>query len=141
VAGLPAERHYLANRYAELTSSRGQIFAHTDLSSKSRIGFVGFPQTYPLYGPRFANQVQYVGEPGPDHAFNDFTSCRSFVAALAAGGYDQLVTLTVPGRPNQYAPAADWARRAGWTQVFTNPAGWVLQPPASAADPAGCRSG
>jgi hypothetical protein len=126
VAGLPAERRYLSHRYTSSASPLAAVYARANRFSGERIAGEGFPLLYPLYGARFANQVQYVGQAGPDHAFVDFASCRAWAQAVDAAGYQYLVVLngsTVsPG-----SRFASWARHTGATEVFSNPAGWIYR--------------
>ena len=103
-AGLRVERHYEAGRYAE-----SRLAAWADSVRGARIGFVGVSEHYPLYGLHLSNRVDYVGQQGPHGSFSSIRTCEAFRAAIAAGGYDFVVT-----GPEKWqlepAPESDWMR-------------------------------
>jgi hypothetical protein len=129
VAGLPALRHYEHNRYAHPTSPLAAVFAHSAELSNDRVGLVGFPQTYPFYGPRFRTPVQYVAAEGPHHVFLDYTSCASWVDGVNASGVNALVVLTQTSAPDKYEPFVQWTSDAGGRLMFSDAAGAIFAVP------------
>lgn len=138
VVGLPAERHYLANRYASTATPTDALFSWSRGVANTHIGAVGFPTLYPFYGASFSNTVRYVGQPAVHHAFNDYTACVPWVRALVAGRYQYVVVMPFANGTGGYARFAAWTREAGANQVLRNSAGWVFRVPGSLSA-SGCR--
>ena len=123
--GYPLQRHYLADRFLNNGPEEEQI-PQTHLNSayrwargisEARIGLAGttagFLQ-YGFYGTDLSNHVIYLGENGPDGAFNAIPSCAAFRSAVNAAELDYLVTspflnFIQTGRPIS-SPEARWLR-------------------------------
>jgi hypothetical protein len=129
VAGYAHQRDYNDARFARSSAAVDWVDAHAP--SHSRVGVTGswsanfFVPTYALFGPRFGNQVEYVGPIVSDQVrfYRDSTRFRR---ALRRGRYDLLAvgrleepdiahpriqrTLAVP-------PEERWARSAGFAEV------------------------
>jgi len=73
----------------------------------------GISPVLPAFGPRFENDVRYVG-PVVDEMQQRYEDRDAFVAALERGGYDALV-LGQGRREVGDPPEDEWARSAGWT--------------------------
>jgi hypothetical protein len=71
---------------------------------------------YPLYGLRISNDVDYLGQRGPNGAFRQFGTCREWRAALNAGRYRYVVIATKrqqSGRHTVVVPGPDrWTKSA-----------------------------
>jgi hypothetical protein len=101
--GYPLQRDYLGDRFANDGPPEEWIpgfgldsayrWAHG--VEDARIGLAGttagFLQ-YGFYGTDLSNRVAYLGEEGPDGAFNAIPTCSRFRAAVNAGDLDYLVT-------------------------------------------------
>jgi hypothetical protein len=124
--GYPLQRHYLEGRFAN-TGSKEERIPGMDLDDAyrwardvdhSRIGLVGTSAGfagYGFYGTDLTNRVHYLGEEGPQGAFNALPSCAAFRAAVDAAQLDYLVTAPFlnflhPGDPVA-SPEARWLRR------------------------------
>jgi hypothetical protein len=110
LATTPAAGYYLHRRYAHGGHVYANVYAWARGVHDARIGFVGFPEGYPLYGPHLNNTVDYVGRPTPHGGYADYPSCETWRAALARAGYRYVVTFGLPW--NGQLPAAD-----GWTRT------------------------
>jgi hypothetical protein len=104
VLGAYGQRRYLRARYRDRETPVHRIFAWAQDVRGARIGYVGFFDHYPLYGPDLSNYVQYVGRRQADHSFVDITSCAAWRRAVDHGRYDYLVVM--PAFPDQPDPAA-----------------------------------
>ena len=89
--GWPVQAHYLRGRYADRRDWLAPAYLWARHTGHVRIGFVGFFQQYPLYGPDLSNWVQYVGRPGPNGNFSSATTCRQWRGLLRDGRYDYVV--------------------------------------------------
>jgi hypothetical protein len=87
----------------------------------------GLVPVAPLFGPRLANDVAYVG-PVIEHRLEQYRAAAPFDRALRRGRYRLLVVGTgFPPRPN---PREEWwARRAGYTPLVTDPRLVLLRAP------------
>jgi len=75
----------------------------------------GLSPVLPSFGPRFENEVEYVG-PLVDEMQQRYEERGDFLAALERGGYDLLIV----GRGRPELPPVregDWAASAGWELV------------------------
>ena len=123
--GYPLQRHYLDDRYLNDGPEEDRIpQMHLDSAyrwargiSDARIGLAGttagFLQ-YGFYGTDLSNHVIYLGETGPDGAFNAIPGCAAFRSAVNAAQLDYLVTspflnFIQTGRPIS-SPEARWLR-------------------------------
>ncbi len=97
--GYPLQRHYLRDRFGPTSEIPG---LHLDAAynwardkSNTRIGLAGttagFLQ-YGFYGTDLSNQVIYLGQKGPNGAYNAIPTCTAFRAAVNAADLDYLVT-------------------------------------------------
>jgi hypothetical protein len=97
--GYPLQRHYLDNRFAagsEIPGLRMEAaYRWARDRSNTRIGLAGttagFLQ-YGLYGTDLSNRVVYLGEKGPNGAYNAIPTCTAFRAAVNAADLEYLVT-------------------------------------------------
>jgi hypothetical protein len=76
----------------------------------------GIGPALPAFGPRYENEVGYVGELDQD-TIRRFDSREGFVAAVRRGGYDVLVV----GRGSSSGDEESWARAAGYEPVAESP--------------------
>jgi hypothetical protein len=67
---------------------------------------------YPFYGTDLSNEVQWLGEEGPDGAFLRIPDCAGWRRTLAAGGYTHVVTTYDPFLPG---PLTD-TKEGLWTR-------------------------
>lgn len=98
----------------------------TEAGSDQRVGLVaswpddGVPPPLPAFGPRFRNEVEYVGSVDKD-VFRRYRTTAAFTAAVRRGDYDYLVVgrgrdVSKPGvREERFAEAA------GYTLVKRSP--------------------
>jgi hypothetical protein len=87
----------------------------------------GLVPVAPLFGPRLANDVAYVG-PVIEHRLEQYRAAPPFNRALRRGHYRLLVVGTgFPPRPNP--PQERWARRAGYVPLVTDPRLVLLRAP------------
>jgi hypothetical protein len=140
IAGGPVQSRYLGHRYRHGTDPRTMLYAAFGVVHHSHVGVIGFPMQYPLYGGRLDNTVDYVGQHGPKHSFEDYRSCTALRAALSAGRYKFVVVEPFPHQPPP--PAAGWLGADPQAKlVFTNLAATVFQLPVGAPpDDGGCTS-
>jgi hypothetical protein len=107
-AGYQVQRDYADARYAD-----GALAWARQLGD-ARIATVGWVRSYPLYGDRFENRVDYVARRGHAGSVVELGDCKSWRRALNRGGYDYAVT-SPPVFP--YAlPGLEESRQAGWTR-------------------------
>jgi hypothetical protein len=119
--GYPVERHYLRERFAPGSEIPGMhlesAYAWARGTSDARIGLAGTTAgflEYGFYGTDLSNDVSYLGEEGPDGAFNAIPGCARFRAAVNAAALDYLVTAPFlnfihPDQPVT-SPEARWLR-------------------------------
>jgi hypothetical protein len=97
--GYPLQRHYLRDRFGSESEIPG---LHLDAAynwargkSDTRIGLAGttagFLQ-YGFYGTDLSNRVIYLGEEGPNGAFNAIPTCAAFRSAVNAADLEYLLT-------------------------------------------------
>jgi 4-amino-4-deoxy-L-arabinose transferase-like glycosyltransferase len=97
--GYPLQRHYLRDRFGPGSEIPGMhmeaAYRWARDRSDARIGLAGttagFLQ-YGLFGTDLSNRVTYLGEKGPNGAFNAIPTCARFRAAVNAADLEYLVT-------------------------------------------------
>ncbi len=116
--GWRMQETFIDQRYAGLDPTTDWIRDHAPPGS--RIGVAStwgtaYAPPLPAFGPRFENEVSYVG-PVEDEMLREYDDGAAFGAALDGGGYDYLII----GRGDPGGPPAEeeeWARQAGWRFV------------------------
>lgn len=97
-AGYPYQRHYLSVRY-----SRDPLARWADALHDARIGEIGYPEAYPLYGSHLSNKVVYLERPTGRGDLLPARSCRAWAATLKLFAIHYVVvgtnTLIPPGTP------------------------------------------
>jgi hypothetical protein len=151
--GYPMQRHYLDARFAN-GGPREEWIPGMDLDSAyrwargvedARIGLAGTTAGflgYGFHGTDLSNQVVYVGEEGPNGAFNAVPTCRAFRAAVGAADLDYLVIAPFlnflhPDDPIP-SPEARWLRGEDAVQPLLRSGPvtvWRIERP---LDPAAC---
>jgi hypothetical protein len=125
--GYPLQRAYLDDRFRnkgpaeERLPGYGLDFAYSwaqDIRD-ARIGLAGTTAGflgYGFYGPDLSNRVVYVGEEGPDGAFNAIRSCGRFRSAVNEAELDYLLTAPflnfIDSERPVSSPEAGWLRGA-----------------------------
>jgi len=78
----------------------------------------GIAPPLPAFGPRYGNEVEYVGE-YVDEMQRQYPDRAEFVAALAEGAYDYLlIGRGIPARP--FVKEEGWAQSAGFERVVAS---------------------
>lgn len=132
--GAAVQSFYLDHRYTETGQSRSALYAALRGVHGQHIGVVGFPMQYPFYGPTLANKVDYIGQSGPHHSFEDYRSCDEWRQALANDRIDYVVVLPFNGQPPP--PAMQWMTGdPGAVLVAQNPFGAIFRRTTNAATP------
>jgi hypothetical protein len=110
-------------------------YALAHAPADTRIGLAGewtaqgLVPVAPLFGPRLANDVAYVG-PVIEHRLEQYRAPAPFDRALRRGRYRLLVVGTgFPPRPNPREER--WARRIGYVPLVSDPRLVLLRAPAS----------
>lgn len=118
--GERGQRHFYRYRYAGMDPAVGWVIAHAPRGN--RIGVAGdwtsgvLPSpVLPLFGPRFRNQVAYVGRMDVGTLIR-YSRESSFLSAVRRGGYDLLLVGTAPS-PFGPAVAPTWALATGFRRV------------------------
>jgi dolichyl-phosphate-mannose-protein mannosyltransferase len=129
VAGYVHQRRYDDVRFEAQSAAVSWVDAHA--ASGRRVGVAGswsaaaFVPIYGLFGPRFRNEVQYVG-PIVSDQLRFYHDPARFRAALGHGRYDLLAVGRLqaqsldrprPPRTLNEPPEARWARSAGFAEV------------------------
>jgi hypothetical protein len=132
--GYPVQHHYLNHRFANLTADTSVPGMGLDDPyrwargvTNSRIGLAGTTAGfagYGFYGPDLSNHVIYLGEPGPNGAFNAIPTCQAFREAVNDAELDYLVTSPFlnfihPGKPVP-SPEARWLYGSGGAKPYFN---------------------
>jgi hypothetical protein len=103
--------------------------AHTRIGLAGEWTAQGLVPVAPLFGPRLANDVAYVG-PVIEHRLEQYGAPAPFDQALRRGRYDLLVVGTgFPPRPNPREER--WARAVGYVPVVSDPRLVLLRAPGS----------
>ena len=132
VGGYAIQKRFNENRFADADPTTDWIRANAP--SGSRIGLaavwddVGISPVLPAFGPRYGNEVSYIGE-WDDDMLRRFHDRAPFVEALERGGFD-LVLIGKGRYEAPLVPEQDWARDAGFTTVAESDRLTLLAPPA-----------
>ena len=132
VAGWRMQDSFLKTRYLGIDATIDWI--HENAPAGVKIGLasnwgVTFAPPLPAFGPRFENDVSYVG-PIEDEMLREYQDPHAFAAALERGDYDYLIV----GRDNPGDPPAveeEWAREAGFRFVVGSPLLRLFSAPAA----------
>jgi hypothetical protein len=116
-AGWWEQRHYLERRYEnldpELKLADAVRWARDVRDAKIAVaGIRGVFNQFPFYGTDLSNQVQWLGEEGPDGAYLRIPTCAEWRQALADGGYTHVVTTYDPFNPGELTDTKEGA----WTR-------------------------
>ena len=84
------------------TAPEGQAFTWAETVRPARIGFYGFDAHYPLYGPGWENDLQYLGVEGANGSYRTPRTCEELVEVLTHGSYDYVLL----GPPERYGEDA-----------------------------------
>jgi hypothetical protein len=121
--GERAQRHFYRYRYVGTDTAVAWVITHAPRGN--RIGVAGdwtsgaLPSpVLPLFGPRFRNQVAYVGRMDVGTLVR-FSRESSFLSAVRRGGYDLLLVGTAPS-PFGPPVAPTWARATGFRPVASS---------------------
>ena len=119
VFGNEVQQRFNAHRYLGVEPAADHILLRAP--SGNRIGLAGrwddqaIVPPLPAFGPRFGNEVEYVGE-YVDEMLRAYPDSEQFGAAVAEGEYDYL--FIGRGRPPQPVVEEErWARAAGYEPV------------------------
>ena len=116
-AGWWEQNHYLERRYENLSPQLRLAEAARwgrDLRD-ARVavsGVRGVFNQYPFYGTDLSNEVQWLGEEGPDGAYVRISDCATWRRALADGSYTHVVTTYDPFLPGELTDT----KEALWTR-------------------------
>ncbi len=118
IAGWRMQKSFLDTRYVRLDPTTDWI--RENAPAGARVGVastwgVKYAPPLPAFGPRFENEVAYVGR-YEDEMLREYPDGAAFADALERGGYDYLIV----GRGNPGGPPAEeeaWARAAGYRFV------------------------
>ena len=123
VAGHHDERVFFADRYLDVDPTFAAIARDPQ---PLRVAITGFSNEnvlvspiLPSFGPRLANDVQYVG-PWVDHELVQYTREGPFVAALRRGDFDDVILgrAAIPGQP---VTPPTWVLAAGYRPALASP--------------------
>lgn len=133
-AGWWEQNHYLERRYENLSPqlrlADAARWARDLRDARVAVGGIrGVFNQYPFSGTDLSNEVQWLGEEGPDGAFLRIRDCAGWRRALAAGDYTHVVTTYDPFLPGRLTdtkeglwtredPAARQVLRDGPVSVF-----------------------
>lgn len=116
-AGWWEQNHYLERRYENLSPqlrlAEAARWARDLRGARIAVGGVrGVFNQYPFYGTDLSNEVQWLGEEGPDGAFLRIPDCAGWRQALADGDYTHVVTTYDPFRPGTLTDTKEglWTR-------------------------------
>jgi hypothetical protein len=116
--GWRMQERFLEQRYVGLDPATDWIREHAPAGSTVGVASTwgtAYAAPLPAFGPRFENEVSYVG-PIEDEMLREYSDGEAFGDALERGGFDYLIV----GRGDLGGPPADeeeWARDAGWRFV------------------------
>lgn len=128
--GYRVQNSFLENRYRGSDPTADWLIENAP--SGHRVGIAGnwtndFSPVLPAFGPRFGNEVEYVG-PFVRETLRTYTGPEEYTEALERGGYDYLVVgLGIP--PRRSAPEGRWAIRAGFEPVISSETLSLLRAP------------
>lgn len=137
------EQSYMATRYVGGPADEVVTWITRNAPSDQRVGLVGvwdkFSPVYPAFGPRFQNEVEYVG-PRIDGMLRTYMNATSFLAGLRRGRYDLVVVGRraegLPGEPRG-ADYVRWIQAAGGRAVVTSRELALFVPPPGSPKTAG----
>lgn len=119
VVGNEVQRSFNDDRYLEADAVIDELAERAP--GDHRIGLAGvwtdhgLSPILPAFGPRFENEVEYIG-PVVREMQERYESRDSFLRALGAGDYDYLIAGR--GRPGVPPPEEGrWAASAGWERA------------------------
>ncbi len=126
VAGSVLEDRFYDHRYKGLDKVVDALSV-PPAAAGNKVGIVGewgtqgFVPPLPAFGPRFENDVAYLGRPDKG-LFRRFRTAPAFTAAVEKGGYDYLVIGQGKTVPAKRAPREEaWAKAAGYQLVARAP--------------------
>jgi hypothetical protein len=95
---------------------------------------------YGLYGSDLSNEVQWVGEPGPRGAWLPLETCEEWREAVAAGGYDYVLTTYDRRFPasDETSREREWLRRDPAATALLREGPVTVYRLSGEPDPAGC---
>ncbi len=139
------EHHYAPQRYEDLPASKN-VFTFARNLDNARIGSVNINLTYPLYGAKLSNDVDYLAHRAHDGNSRPIATCPDWKTALSRGHYDYVVVGNVnfpfaaKGRPVE----ADWTASGSSARLVAQdivPGGTqlLLYQIVSAPNPAECK--
>jgi hypothetical protein len=116
-AGWWEQNHFLERRYQNLSPALklddAARWASNLRDARVAVGGVrGVFNQYPFYGADLSNEVQWLGEKGPDGAFLRIPTCAGWRTALAEGAYTHVVTTYDPFQPGSLTDT----KEALWTR-------------------------
>jgi hypothetical protein len=145
-AGWWEQRHYLERRYEnldpELKLADAVRWARDVGDAKIAIaGVRGVFNQFPFYGTDLSNEVQWLGEEGPDGAYLRIPTCAEWRQALADGGYTHVVTMYDPFSPGTLTDTKEglWTREDPAARVILRDGPVGVYELDGAPDPATCR--
>lgn len=89
VAALPGFRYALDHAYHDDRST--QAIRYFRSTTALRIGITGEPGIAAFAGEQLGNRLTYLGRTTPQYGFEEFTDCRAWRRAVAAGRFDAIV--------------------------------------------------
>jgi hypothetical protein len=122
VGGYEVEKRFNDDRL--LGGDPATDFVLDQVPAGTRVGLAGLwddagiSPVLPSYGPRYENEVEYVGE-FVDEMLRRYPNQEEFAAALERGDYDLLIVGR--GRPEEPEVAEqEWARAAGYERLLVS---------------------
>lgn len=135
-AGAPLADHYVERRYAHPTTPALELVAFGRTVDGGRTGVTGLPLQYSFFGPHLEGDVSYVAEIQRSHEIRIPTTCRSWRAALDAGGYSRVALIRF--RPEEPPAPEAWTKSIrGARLLVANSRGAIYALP-SVIDASGC---
>lgn len=111
------QSHYLERRYDSLSPqlrlAEAVRWARDLRDARVAVaGVRGVFNQYPFYGTDLSNEVQWLGQEGPDKAYLRIPTCAEWREALAAGEFTHAVTTYDPFRPGELTDTKEglWTR-------------------------------
>jgi hypothetical protein len=139
------QNHYLERRYENLSPTLKLAdavrWARDVRGAKIAVaGVRGVFNQYPVYGTDLSNEVQWLGEKGPDGAYERIPTCAEWRQALADGGYTHVVTTYDPYRPGSLTDTKEslWTRRDPAAKPVVRDGPVAVYELDGTPDPAGC---
>ena len=127
-AGFAVQRHYLENRYEDLSSqlrlAEAVRWANTVTDERIAVsGVRGVFNQYAFSGYDLSNHVQWLGIEGEHHAYERIPDCETWRTEVNDGGYTYVVTLYDPYQPLGLTDTKEglWTREdPGTSEVLRN---------------------